>query len=70
VMVRKNGKTRRATAQGRDIYAVTAPLVVEAMERILAEPQHEGGVFAPGEIFDAKSFLASLSPAHLTFELV
>jgi short subunit dehydrogenase-like uncharacterized protein len=70
VIVRKDGRTRRATAQGRDIYAVTAPLVVEAMERILAEARHESGVFAPGEIFDAKSFLTALSPAHLTFEMV
>jgi short subunit dehydrogenase-like uncharacterized protein len=70
VIVRKDGKTRRAIAHGRDIYAVTAPLVAEAMERVLAEPRHDGGVFAPGEIFDAKSFLTALSPAHLTFEIV
>ena len=70
VIVRKDGNTRRAIARGRDIYAVTAPLVVEAMERIIAEPRHEGGVFAPGEIFDAKAFLTALSPAHLTFEMV
>lgn len=70
VIVRKDGKTRRATAHGRDIYAVTGPLVVEAMERILGEPRREGGVFAPGEIFDAKSFLTALSLAHLTFEIV
>ncbi|HTW36636.1 MAG TPA: saccharopine dehydrogenase NADP-binding domain-containing protein [Rhizomicrobium sp.] len=70
VTVRNGGSTRRAIARGRDIYAVSAPLVVEAMERILAEPGRDGGVFAPGAIFDATSFLASLSPAHLTFELV
>ena len=70
VIVRQGGNTRRAIARGRDIYAVSAPLVVEAMERILAEPRREGGVFAPGEIFDAKAFLAALSPAHLTFEVV
>jgi len=33
--VRRRGEVRRATLQGRDIYALTAPLVVEAMERIL-----------------------------------
>ena len=69
VIVRNGGKTRRAFATGRDIYAVTAPLVVEAMERILENPQREHGVFAPGELFDAKAFLAALSPAHLTFEM-
>jgi len=69
VIVRKDGKTRRATAHGRDIYAVTAPLVVDAMERILANTRREQGVFAPGEIFDAKAFLEALSPKHLTFKM-
>jgi len=69
VIARKGGVTRRAFAKGRDIYAVTAPLVVEAMERILRNPQREHGVFAPGELFDAKAFLGALSPAHLTFEV-
>lgn len=64
VTVQRNGHTRRATAQGRDIYAVTAPLVVQALQRILDTPR--AGAWAAGELFDAKAFLASLAPEHFT----
>jgi hypothetical protein len=33
VVVRADGVERRAKAHGQDIYAVTAPLVVEAVQR-------------------------------------
>ena len=36
VVVRFGGMERRAAAAGQDIYAVTAPLAVEAVRRILA----------------------------------
>lgn len=61
VEVRRDGEVRRATARGRDIYAVTAPLVVEAVERVLDGAASAGGVFAPGELFDARDFLAALA---------
>src|SRR5262249_47629998 len=35
VVARNGDSERRATAKGRDIYAFTAPLVVEAAERLL-----------------------------------
>jgi hypothetical protein len=35
VAVRRDGNERRALASGRDIYAVTAPLVCEAAQRIV-----------------------------------
>jgi NAD(P)-dependent dehydrogenase (short-subunit alcohol dehydrogenase family) len=35
VVVRRGSQERRATASGRDIYAFTAPLVVEALTRVL-----------------------------------
>jgi short subunit dehydrogenase-like uncharacterized protein len=66
VMVRKGGEERRATARGRDIYAVTAPLVVEAAVRIVAGSSSTAGVMAPGQMFDARDFLEALSPEHLT----
>ncbi len=55
------GAVRQTTVFGQDIYAVTAPLVVEACSRLI-----EGvsptlyGVRAPGEIFDAGRFLHEL----------
>src|SRR5262249_41868094 len=60
VLVRRGESERRATAKGRDIYALTAPLVVEAAERLLDGRFTRKGTAAPGELFDARDFLASL----------
>jgi hypothetical protein len=60
---------RRAVAKGRDIYAITAPLVVEATQRVVGMKGKTPGVFAAGEIFDARNFLKSLCPAHLVIEI-
>jgi hypothetical protein len=62
VEVRRGNTVRRASAGGRDIYAITAPLVVEAVERVLKGEIAQGGVFAPGALFDAPAFLAALAP--------
>jgi len=62
VEIRQGSTVRRASAQGRDIYAITAPLVVEAVEGLLNNPPAQGGVFAPGALFDAREFLAALAP--------
>jgi hypothetical protein len=66
VVARSGGVERRAVASGRDIYAVTAPLVVEAAVRILTGAGDTPGVASVGARFDAKDFLSSLSPEHLT----
>lgn len=62
VEIRQGNTVRRAVARGQDIYAITAPLVVEAVERILNSEKQRGGVFAPGALFDARDFLAALAP--------
>lgn len=62
------GRERRAVASGQDIYAVTAPLVVEAVDRILTGRTRTAGVASAGEIFDAPDFLRALSP-HMSVEL-
>jgi Saccharopine dehydrogenase NADP binding domain len=69
VIVRRGNKERRATASGRDIYAVTAPIVAEALERILGGRFNVTGVAAAGQLFDALDFLNSLSPEHLSFRI-
>ena len=38
----------------------------EAVERILCNATAQGGVFAPGALFDAKDFLATLTPDALS----
>lgn len=65
VTVRKGEAQRHASAQGRDIYAVSAPLIVEAMERIVDGRRSRNGAVAAGEAFDASGFLAALAPEHL-----
>ncbi|WP_338930813.1 saccharopine dehydrogenase NADP-binding domain-containing protein [Streptomyces netropsis] len=67
VVVRSGDAERRAVARGQDIYAVTAPLVVEAVDRILTGRTRAVGVASAGEIFDAPDFLRALSP-HITLE--
>ncbi|WP_155372524.1 saccharopine dehydrogenase family protein [Catellatospora vulcania] len=68
VVVRSGDTRRRVVARGRDIYAVSAPLAVEAVHRILAGQTRTTGVASAGEIFDAPDFLRALS-AHLAIEL-
>ncbi|MGV2921355.1 saccharopine dehydrogenase family protein [Streptomyces alfalfae] len=62
VVVRSGGSERRAVARGRDIYAVTAPLVVEAVHRVLTGRTRATGVASAGALFDAADFLRALSP--------
>ncbi len=68
VVVRAGGVERRAAARGRDIYAVTAPLVGEAVQRILDGRTRTTGVASAGAAFDAADFLRELAP-HLSVEL-
>ena len=65
VLVRSAGTQRRLAATGQDIYAVSAPLAVEAVDRILTGRTRTTGVASAGTIFDAPDFLDALS-AHLT----
>jgi hypothetical protein len=60
---------RRAVARGRDIYAVSAPLAVEAVERVLTGRTRTVGVASAGAIFDAADFLGALS-GHISLELI
>ncbi|MFC0623621.1 saccharopine dehydrogenase family protein [Kribbella deserti] len=68
VVVRAGGAERRASARGQDIYAITAPLAVEAVQRILAGNTRAKGLASAGAMFDAADFLKALSP-HLTVDL-
>jgi hypothetical protein len=67
-VVRCGGQRRTAIARGQDIYAVTAPLVVEAMRRVLLSPKQWCGVVTSAELGDARSYLEALSPRHLKIE--
>jgi Saccharopine dehydrogenase NADP binding domain len=67
-IVRRGNVQRRAIARGRDIYAITAPLVAEAAGRVVGGLDKKAGVFAAGEIFDARDFLRSLHPEYLQVE--
>jgi hypothetical protein len=65
VVVRSGSSERRLTASGQDIYAVTAPLAVEAVHRLLTGQAKATGVASAGAMFDAPDFLRALS-AHIT----
>jgi saccharopine dehydrogenase-like protein len=68
-IARRGSAERRAVARGRDIYAITAPIVVEAAHRVVNGLAKKTGVVAAGEVFAAQDFLMSLSPSHLSFEM-
>jgi short subunit dehydrogenase-like uncharacterized protein len=62
VVVTQGDIRRRIIAQGQDIYAVTAPIICEAVERILSGDIRDTGAKSPAEMFDAASFLQALTP--------
>ncbi|MFI1357455.1 saccharopine dehydrogenase NADP-binding domain-containing protein [Streptomyces sp. NPDC020898] len=68
VVVRAGGEERRAVARGRDIYAVSAPLAVEAVGRVLTGRTRAAGAASAGAMFDAPDFLGALS-GHIALEL-
>ncbi|WP_418190835.1 saccharopine dehydrogenase family protein [Amycolatopsis albispora] len=61
VLVRYGGDERRVSVSGQDIYAVSAPLAVEAVQRILNGQTRAVGVASAGKMFDAPDFLDALS---------
>lgn len=69
VVAHRAGVARRVAASGRDIYAVSAPIVVEAALRLGPPRPGEGGPFALGERFDARTLLNALAPRHFDVEL-
>ena len=63
---------RRSAARwraGQDIYAVSAPLVVEAAQRLLARERDLRGALSLAQAFDARDFLGALAPGHLALEI-
>jgi short subunit dehydrogenase-like uncharacterized protein len=62
VIVTQGDLRRRILAQGQDIYAVTAPIICEAVQRILSGDIRDTGAKPPAAIFDAASFLGALAP--------
>ena len=60
VAVRCDGRQHRAAASGQDIYAITAPLVVEAMARTVDGRCRGVGVLSAGEAFEVADFLAAI----------
>lgn len=61
VVVRKGDEERSVTVTGRDIYAVTAPIVVQTVEWVCRRERQVGGAFAVGEVVNASEFLAELA---------
>ncbi|HEV3000887.1 MAG TPA: nuclear transport factor 2 family protein [Solirubrobacteraceae bacterium] len=57
-----------ATARGGDIYAISAPIVVEAVARLLDGPPRRGAL-AAGEAFPAAELLATLEHHGVRLDL-
>jgi short subunit dehydrogenase-like uncharacterized protein len=69
VVATRDGASRRAVARWQDIYAFSAPLVCEVVERILGQDLNRAGAHAPGAVLNAEEVLAALQPDHLAFEI-
>lgn len=65
VVVRSGVEERRLVASGQDIYAVSAPIAVEAVHRTLTGQTKTTGTASTGNMFDAADFLNALSK-HIT----
>lgn len=65
VVARAGAEERRVTARGQDIYAVSAPIAVEAAHRALTGQTKATGIASAGKMFDAADFLNALSK-HIT----
>ncbi len=61
ILIRAGQRCWRATADGHDIYAVSAPIIVQTLQRILyGEAAGISGVRSLGEMFDTHAFLENL----------
>ena len=56
----QDGVTKTASVRGQDIYAVTAPIVIEAALRLLAPSYRHSGALALAEAFDPVELLRAL----------
>ncbi|HEV7668970.1 MAG TPA: saccharopine dehydrogenase NADP-binding domain-containing protein [Thermoanaerobaculia bacterium] len=65
VEVTQGGKVRTAGARGQDIYAVTAPIVIEAAVRVLAAGDRRGGAMALAEAVSPGELLRALTGSAL-----
>ncbi|WP_431241418.1 hypothetical protein ACQ9BO_15130 [Flavobacterium sp. P21] len=70
VVALKGNEERRISAQGQDIYAVTAPLVVEAVNGILSGKATSNGVKTLGEAFATGDFLNSSQEDDIKITMV
>lgn len=66
LVVSNGAEKRRIVARGRDIYAITAPIVVEAVERVLRGDSRVAGALSPAQMFEPMRFLEALSSHDLT----
>lgn len=60
VRLAQGGAVRTAGVRGQDIYAVTAPIVIEAAQRLMASPLRQAGALALGEAVDPADLLRAL----------
>jgi hypothetical protein len=65
VQVTRGDQLRCAWASGRDIYAISAPILVAAMTQLLAGRSSRAGVVSAGAAFDAAEFFGVLAPGEL-----
>jgi hypothetical protein len=61
---------RRARASGQDIYAVSAPIAVEAAMRLLDPAFQRHGALSLGQAFEPRAFLDAIASPYLFIDLI
>ena len=65
----EDGRTRRVTAVGPDMYGITAVMAVHGAELLTDEDYDRSGALAPAQAFDAEAVLRHLEPHGVRFEI-
>lgn len=68
-VVAADGRRRRGTLRGSDLYGITAAIIAEGALRLTDPGYAEAGALAPAQAFDPASFLAALGPFGVALDL-
>jgi len=68
-VVAADGRTRRGTLRGSDIYGLTAKIMAEGAIRMTDPAYDRSGALAPAQAFDSAGFIAALAPFGVSVEL-
>jgi short subunit dehydrogenase-like uncharacterized protein len=67
-LISRAGERHRSIVQGRDAYAISAPMACEAAQRLIDDRHRGPGAHTPGEAFDAADVLLALGLDYASYD--